>query len=68
MVVGVNSDEWLVLKKENFYCFEERCPTRRALEMVDDVIALMMTTQLIAIQVQSTHSGKVIFANGGDRH
>lgn len=71
LVVGVNSDEWLVRKKgQPFMCFEERCSIIRALEMVDDVIGFSDdddTANHAIFQVQSTHSGKVIFANGGDR-
>ena len=37
-------------KRTVLMCFEERCPNRRALEMVDDVIFPMMTTQLIVIK------------------
>ena len=71
LVVGVNSDEWLVRKKgKPFMCFEERCSIIRALEMVDDVIGFSDdddTANHAIFQVQSTHTGKVIFANGGDR-
>jgi len=71
LVVGVNSDEWLVRKKgKPFMCFEERCAIIRALEMVDDVIGFADeddTANHAIFQVQSTHSGKVVFANGGDR-
>ena len=71
LVVGLNSDEWLARKKgKSFMPFNERYTIINALEMVDDVISFSDTDDTAnhaIFQVQSTHSGRVIFANGGDR-
>ncbi len=71
LIVGLNSDEWLARKKgKPFMLFDERYTIIKALEMVDDVISFSDdddTANHAIFQVQSTHGGKVIFANGGDR-
>ena len=71
LVVGVNSDEWLVRKKgKPFMLFEERCAIIKELSVVDKVIGFDdsdgSACQAI-FQTMSTNTGKIIFANGGDR-
>lgn len=73
LVVGVNSDEWLIRKKGRpFMPFEERAAIIKELACVDEVIGFNDhdDTALNAIgQVLQTKgsSWKVVFANGGDR-
>jgi D-beta-D-heptose 7-phosphate kinase/D-beta-D-heptose 1-phosphate adenosyltransferase len=73
LVVGVNSDEWLIRKKGRpFMPFEERAAIIKELACVDEVIGFtdIDDTALNAIgQVLQTKgsSWKVVFANGGDR-
>jgi len=71
LVVGVNSDEWLTRKKgKPFLPFHERASIIKELKMVDQVIDFNDsddTANHAIFQVLSTHKGKVIFANGGDR-
>ena len=71
LIVGINSDEWLVRKKGRaFMPFDERASIIKCLDFVDDVIGFVDaddTANNAIFQVLSTHSGKVIFANGGDR-
>lgn len=71
LVVGVNSDEWLVRKKgKPFMLFEERIAIIKELKVVDKVIGFDdsdgSACQAI-FQTMSTNTGKIIFANGGDR-
>ena len=74
LVVGVNSDDWLVRKKgKPFMPFEERAAIIKELECVDEVIGFNDNdgSACAAIgQVLSTKSSswKVILANGGDRN
>lgn len=73
LVVGVNSDEWLIRKKgKPFMPFEERCAIIKELACVDEVIGFNDDddTAITAIgQVLQTKgsSWSVVFANGGDR-
>lgn len=71
LVVGVNSDEWLIRKKGRpFMPFHERCNIIEELSCVDQVIGFNDdddTASNAIFQVMSTHAGKVVFANGGDR-
>jgi cytidyltransferase-like protein len=73
LVVGVNSDEWLVRKKGRpFMTFEERCAIIGELTVVDRVIGFNdsdNTANHAIFQLQSTTGSntKIIFANGGDR-
>lgn len=72
LVVGINSDQWLVNKKGRpFMPFEERSNIIKHLDMVDDVILVEDddtggTTNAIGYLLQTT-TGKLIVANGGDR-
>jgi len=71
LIVGINSDEWLIRKKGRaFMPFNERASVIKALDIVDDILGFVDaddTANNAIFQVLSTHSGKVIFANGGDR-
>ena len=71
LVVGVNSDEWLARKKGRaFMPLAERVAIIKELSIVDKVIAFDDsddTANQAIFQTMSTNSGKVIFANGGDR-
>jgi D-beta-D-heptose 7-phosphate kinase/D-beta-D-heptose 1-phosphate adenosyltransferase len=72
LVVGVNSDEWLVRKKgKAFLPSLERTTIIRAMRAVDFVITFddKDDTAKNAIQMvrQSYPQSKIIFANGGDR-
>jgi cytidyltransferase-like protein len=71
LVVGLNSDEWLIRKKGRpFMLFEERIAIIKELKVVDKVIGFDdsdgSACQAI-FQTMSTNTGKIIFANGGDR-
>jgi len=73
LIVGVNSDEWLMRKKGKFFMpFSERIEIIKGLAVVDDVISFDDSddTACGAIyKTLATHGSgtKVIFANGGDR-
>ena len=73
LIVGVNSDEWLIRKKGKFFMpFDERIEIIKGLTVVDDVISFddADNTACGAIyKTLATHGSdtKVIFANGGDR-
>tara|TARA_B100000902_G_scaffold98614_1_gene101058 strand:+ start:7059 stop:7829 length:771 start_codon:yes stop_codon:yes gene_type:complete len=73
LIVGVNSDEWLIRKKGKFFMpFDERIEIIKGLSVVDDVISFddADNTACGAIyKTLATHGSgtKVIFANGGDR-
>ena len=73
LVVGVNSDDWLIRKKGRpFMPFDERCAIIKELECVDEVLGFNDTDDTAnhaLFQVLSTKGSrtKVIFANGGDR-
>lgn len=71
LIVGVNSDEWLARKKgQAFMSFDERVNIIKNLKMVDRVVGFDDSddTACQAIfHTMATNSGKIIFANGGDR-
>lgn len=72
LIVGLNSDEWLVRKKGRpFMNWDERASVVRNLKMVDEVIAFDDSddTACAAIYKCITNypDNKLIFANGGDR-
>ncbi len=71
LVVGINSDEWLMRKKgKAFMPFTERVNIIKNLKMVDKVIAFDdsdNTANQAIFHTMSTNSGTIIFANGGDR-
>lgn len=71
LIVGVNSDEWLTRKKgKAFMPIKERSTIIKNLSMVDQVFSFddSDNTACGAIyKAMATNTGKVIFANGGDR-
>jgi cytidyltransferase-like protein len=71
LIVGVNSDDWLTRKKGRpFMPFKERVAIIKELAVVDKVIGFddsdNSASQAI-FHTMSTTTGKIIFANGGDR-
>lgn len=72
LVVGVNSDEWLIRKKgQSFMNFDERCKIVSSLKMVDKVISFNdndgSAKDAIRICLDLYPHSNIIFANGGDR-
>lgn len=70
LIVGLNSDEWLIRKKSNFFMeWSERASIIRELSCVDDVIAFDDSdgSALDAIEQCLEKYDTVVFANGGDR-
>ena len=71
LIVGVNSDEWLTRKKGRpFMSFDERIALIREMEVVDKVIGFDDSDDSACqaiFHTMSTNTGKIIFANGGDR-
>lgn len=72
LVVGVNSDEWLVRKKgRSFMSFEDRITIISALQYVDYAIPFNdrdnSAKDAIAWARRVYPNHKIIFANGGDR-
>ncbi len=73
LIVGVNSDEWLIRKKGRpFMSFTERCAIIKELTCVDKVIGFNDDDDSAChaiFHTLSTHGSgtKLIFANGGDR-
>jgi len=71
LIVGLNSDEWLLRKKDYlFMSFKERKALVENIKPVDHVIAFNDDDDSAcdAIKKCLTLSKKVVFANGGDRH
>ena len=70
LVVGLNSDKWLIRKKNiNFLPIEERLAIVSNLKFVDKVIVFNDddNSAIDAIKKCLNFSEEVIFANGGDR-
>lgn len=70
LIVGLNSDEWLIRKKSSFFMeWNERASILRELSCVDDVIAFDDSdgSALDAIEHCLEKYDDVVFANGGDR-
>ena len=72
LIVGLNSDDWLVRKKRKaFMSFEERYAVISHLNMVDDVYSFYdgdNTAKDLILQVRARNPDDIIvFANGGDR-
>ena len=71
LVVGLNSDEWLIRKKGTFFLpFEERAADLGAIKYVNDVMPFNDDdgTSNDAIDKLLGHSASnLLFANGGDR-
>jgi cytidyltransferase-like protein len=73
LIVGLNSDEWLIRKKGNFFLeWNERASILRELRCVDKVISFDdsdgTSNDAIRIVFEKRHEkDEFIFANGGDR-
>ena len=70
LIVGINSDEWLIRKKGQYFLpWKERAKIIGSLRMVDDVISYNDedNSSSEAIEKCLKISKKVIFCNGGDR-
>ena len=71
LIVGVNSDEWLTRKKGRpFMPFTERVAIIKEIAVVDKVIGFDDSDDSACqaiFHTLSTTTGKIIFANGGDR-
>ena len=70
LVVGLNSDEWLIRKKGKFFLpFEERKSVLDSIRYVDEVISFNDDddTANNAIYKLIKQTNKITFANGGDR-
>lgn len=70
LVVGVNSDEWLIRKKNQpFMSWNERATIIQELSCVDEVISFDDSdgTAIDAIKKTASKYNAVVFANGGDR-
>lgn len=74
LVVGINSDEWLIDKKGNYFLpWVERRAIIQSLEMVDFAISFDDTDGSAedcirkVLRMFPENQSQVIFANGGDR-
>jgi len=73
LVVAVNSDQWLINKKQKYFMpFSERSEIIKSLEMVDEVIDFEDDNIGSAISAlkkikKKYPNDKIIFCNGGDR-
>jgi cytidyltransferase-like protein len=72
LVVGINSDEWLVRKKgQPFMPWAERASIIRALKMVDGIVSFNDADGSSKNAIEKVRlnypSDRIIFANGGDR-
>ena len=70
LIVGINSDDWLVRKKGQYFLpWNERAKIISNLRMVDDVLSYNDedNSSSKAIDKCLEISKKVIFCNGGDR-
>ncbi len=70
LVVGLNSDEWLLKKKGYYFLpWKERSLIISSLSVVDDIISFddEDNTAIDAINICLTRYKKVVFMNGGDR-
>jgi len=73
LVVGVNSDEWLIRKKgKAFMPIHERQAVVQSIKYVDYVIRFNddddSAILLLKLVKQTWPNDKIIFANGGDRN
>ena len=72
LIVGINSDEWLVRKKgQVFMKWHERCKIIKELKSVDFVVSFDDTdntaNKLLDTVKKTWPNHDIIFANGGDR-
>lgn len=73
LLVGLNSDDWLIRKKDKlFMLWEERAPVLRAMRCVDEVLRMDDrdgSARDAIRQARIAHpDARLIFANGGDRN
>jgi D-beta-D-heptose 7-phosphate kinase/D-beta-D-heptose 1-phosphate adenosyltransferase len=73
LIVGINSDEWLVRKKgKTFMPIHERQSVVQSIKYVDFVVRFNddddSAIMLLKIVKQKWPNDKIIFANGGDRN
>ena len=73
LIVGINSDEWLVNKKGRpFMSLSERIEIIKNLTVVDDIITFddqdNSASDAISKIIKLYPNHKIIFANGGDRN
>jgi len=73
LIVGINSDEWLVRKKgKAFMPIHERQSVVQSIKYVDFVVRFNddddSAIMLLKIVKQKWPNDKIIFANGGDRN
>ena len=72
LIVGINSDAWLIRKKgKPFMCFDERRTIIQALKMVDGTVEFndLDDSSINAIEKVKLNfpRDQIVFANGGDR-
>jgi D-beta-D-heptose 7-phosphate kinase/D-beta-D-heptose 1-phosphate adenosyltransferase len=70
LIVGLNSDEWLIRKKQLYFMsWSERAEIIKNFSIVDKVIAFNDDDESAtdAIKICLSEFEEVIFANGGDR-
>ena len=72
LIVGVNSDKWLIRKKGNFFLsFEERFEIVKSIKWVDEVVSFNDDDDSAASLIRDIRTKYpttlIIFANGGDR-
>lgn len=72
LVVGVNSDEWLIRKKGNYFLpCKERLVILNALSVIDETIVFNdnddTAVEAIYCLKNQYEDSKIIFCNGGDR-
>lgn len=72
LYVGVNSDNWLIRKKGNYFMpFEERLKIVQSIRYVDHALAFSdeddSAVDFIRIMRERYPDSLLIFANGGDR-
>ncbi|MBL6862225.1 MAG: adenylyltransferase/cytidyltransferase family protein [Pelagibacterales bacterium] len=72
LIVGVNSDEWLVNKKGRFFMpLSERIEIIKNLTIVDEIVTFddqdNSASGAIRTVLENFPNNKILFANGGDR-
>jgi cytidyltransferase-like protein len=72
LVVGLNSDEWLIRKKgKPFMSWDERAAVTSALKPVDQVFKFNdednTAINAIMVALKEFPNSHIVFANGGDR-
>ena len=74
LIVALNSDKWLVNKKEKYFMpFSERCAILENLSMVDEVIdfeddSIGSCSNALEKIKKKYNNSEIIFCNGGDRN